>query len=137
MYGLLIQYLIAAGCLLFVVSLPIWKLPIAAKMRRIAAALFLLAFLPSLFFGMFTSPSQSAAGPTAAAPSSPGAHPLSVIGGLVVLCVLSYAVLEIRKRMKKTSKDAWSEYVSLRSSGKKPVSDPHSSPAPSLFDEEP
>jgi len=139
MLGMLIQYALAGACLLFVVSLPIWKLPIAATMRRAAGALFLAALLPSLFFGLLSSPapSSSAAGPSTPAPHVGVADSLSAIGGLVILCVLSYAVLEIRKRMKKTSKDAWSEYVSLRSSGKKPVSDPHSSPAPSLFDEEP
>ena len=137
MLGTLIQYALATACLLFVVSLPIWKLPIAGTMRRIAGALFLAALLPSLFFGLLSSPSSNAAGPSTSAPPVAHVAPLSVIGGLVVLCVLSYAILEIRKRMKKTSKDAWSEFVSLRSSGKKPVSDPRSSHTPSLFDEEP
>lgn len=137
MIGMLIQYALAAACLLFVVSLPIWKLPIAATMRRIAGALFLAALLPSLFFGVISTPSNSPAAQPTSNPPSAVAHPLSVIGGLVLLCVLSYVILEIRKRMKKTSKDAWSEFVSLRSSGKKPAGDPRSSHTPSLFDEEP
>lgn len=136
MLGLLMQYALAAACLLFVVSLPNWKLPIAATMRRMAAAFFLVALLPSVFFGLLTSGQKTSGAPSAIAP--PGAsNPLSVIGGLVILSLLSYAVLEVRKRMKKTSKDAWSEFVSLRSSGKKPVADPRSSHTSSLFDEEP
>ena len=134
MYGLLIQYLIAAACLLFVASLPIAKLPIASKMRRVAAALFLLALLPSFFFGIIPSPPSSGGG----APHSTGANPLAVIGGLVVLSGIAYVILAIRKALKKSPKDAWSEYVGLRSSGKRPVgTDPRTSHTASLFEEEP
>jgi hypothetical protein len=60
-----------------------------------------------------------------------------VIGGLVILSVVSYVILAIRKRLRTTSKDAWAEFVSLRSSGKRPVGDLHTTHTPSLFDEEP
>jgi hypothetical protein len=133
MVSVLVQAAFATACMLFVASLPILKLPIAAKMRRIAGALFLVAFLPSVFVGLI-APSPATAGASSGGAS---AEPFSVIAGFVVLSLISYAVLEIRKRMKKTSKDAWSEYVSLRSSGKKPVDDPRATHAPSLFDEEP
>jgi hypothetical protein len=132
MLSVLVEYSIAVACLLFVVSLPIAKLPIAGTMRRIAGALFLLAILPSLFFGLIT-PSQG----SGAAPSSP-TNPLAMIGGLVVLSVTAYVILAIRKRLKKSPKDAWSEFVGLRSSGKRPVgSDPRTSHTSSLFDVDP
>jgi hypothetical protein len=137
MSALIIQYAIAGACLLFVVSLPIWKLPIAATLRRIAAALFLAALLPSLFFGVIAPAPTSAdagSGPTA---SSSGPNALEVLGAIVILSVVSYAILAIRKRLRTTSKDAWSEFVSLRSSGKRSVGDPRSTHTPSLFDEEP
>lgn len=135
MVSLLIQYCIAAACLLFVVSLPIAKLPIASTMRRVAGALFLLAFLPSLFFGLITSPSQQPGGEVQA---TAGVNALEVIGGLVILSGIAYAILAVRKRMKKSPKDAWSEYVGLRSSGKRPVgTDPRTTHTASLFEEEP
>jgi hypothetical protein len=132
MLSVLIHYSIALACLLFVVSLPIAKLPIAGTLRRIAGALFLIAFLPSLFFGLIT-PSQG----SGAAPSS-SANPLATIGGFVVLSVIAYAILVIRKRLKRSPKDAWSEFVGLRSSGKRPVgTDPRTSHTSSLFDVDP
>lgn len=135
MYATLIQYALALACLLFVVSLPIWKLPIAATMRRVAGALFLLAFLPSVFFGLIPAspPSSGDAGTT-----GPAINPLEAIGGLILLSLVAYAILALRKRLKKNPKDAWSEYVSLRSSGKRPVgSDPRTTHNASLFEEEP
>jgi hypothetical protein len=135
MYGLLIQYLIAAAVLLFVVSLPIAKLPIARTMRRSAAALFLLAFLPAFFFGIITSPSPGGGGVTH---GNGGTNPLAIIGGIIILSCVAYLILAIRKGMKKSPKDAWSEYVGLRSSGKRPVgTDPRTTHAASLFEEEP
>jgi hypothetical protein len=137
MLPLLVQSALALACLLLVVSLPIAKLPIAGTMRRVAASLFLVAFFPSVLFSLIARPS-TAAGPSSPVPPSAPAEPLSVLAGLVLLCLLSYAVLELRKRFTKTSsKDAWSEFVSLRSSGKKPVSDSRTTHTPSLFDEEP
>lgn len=137
MLALIIQYAIAGACLLFVISLPIWPLSIASKMRRVAGALFLAALLPSLFFAAIV-PAPTGVG-TGASPSAPFSEPnaLEVLGGLLVLSVVSYAILAIRKRLRTTSKDAWSEFVSLRSSGKRPVGDPRTTHTPSLFDEEP
>src|SRR5215212_2547956 len=133
MLGLAIQYCVAVALLLFVVSLPIAKFPIAGTMRRIAAALFLLAFMPSVFFGLISSPSRTDGGELHG-----GANPLAVIGALVLLSCAAYAILAIRKRLKRSPKDAWSEYVGLRSSGKRPVgSDPRTTHTSSLFEEEP
>ena len=139
MIGLLIQCAIAAACTLLVVSVPIWKLPLGVTLRRIAAALFLVALVPSLFFGLL-APSGPAAGdgsPSAAASSAAAPNALEVLGGLLILSVVSYLILAIRKRLRTTAKDAWAEFVSLRSSGKRPVGDPRSTHAPSLFDEDP
>lgn len=117
MIAIVIQYLIAASCLLFVVSLPLGKSQTGSGLRRIAAALFLLAFLPSAFFGLIqqggTNTSQSTSGQIGCA-----------LGGLVTVVFLSlaaYAVLEVRKRIGRPSKDAWSEYINLRSTGKTSV----------------
>jgi len=130
MLSTIIYYCIALACVLAVVSLPLGKTAIAGTLRRLAGALFLLALAPSLFFGIFASPSGSGGGAATA-------NPLAVLGGIVLLAVLSYAILAVRKRLTKTSKDAWSEFVSLRSSGKRPVgTDPRPNHAPSLFDEE-
>jgi hypothetical protein len=132
MLSVLIAYSIAVACLLFVVSLPIAKLPIARTMRRIAGALFLIAVLPSLFFGLIMPSHGSGAAPTSSA------NPLATIGGFVVLSVIAYAILAIRKRLKRSPKDAWSEFVGLRSSGKRPVgTDPRTSHTSSLFDVDP
>jgi predicted permease len=103
-------------------------------MRRVAGALFLLAFLPSLFFGIITAPPHQGSG----APLSSPANALAMIGGLVVLSVIAYGVLAIRKRLKRSPKDAWGEFVGLRSSGKRPVgTDPRTSHTGSLFDVDP
>lgn len=119
MIALIIQYLIAGACLLFVVSLPLGKSSVGSSLRRAAAALFLAGFAPSLFFGLITSGTSSPNEPRSAAGQIGCA-----IGGLVILALASvaaYAFLEIRKRIKRPSKDAWSEYINLRSTGKTTV----------------
>ena len=136
MISLLLQYAIPTACLLFVVALPLGKLPIASTLRRAAAALFLLALLPSLFFGLL-APSLPSSGNGAGTAQSPhGFDSFKGMLGLLVLSALAYAILAIRKRLRTTSKDAWSEFVSLRSSGKRPAgTDPHG-PHSSLFDDD-
>jgi hypothetical protein len=49
---MIIQYLAAGACLLFVASLPISKTAVGAALRRWAAFLFVLAFVPSTCFGL-------------------------------------------------------------------------------------
>jgi hypothetical protein len=135
-FALVIQYCIATACLLFVVSLPIARLPIASTLRRAAFALFLLAFMPSVFYGLITSPPPAGGEVPGHAMNGPNA--LEVIGALLVLSCVAYAILAIRKRLKRSPKDAWSEFVGLRSSGKRPVgTDPRTTHTASLFDEEP
>lgn len=115
MIAWLIQYLIAGACILFVVSLPLQQTMLAKTLRRFAGAALLLAFAPALFFGLVPTASSASAG-TAAAPSA-----LRVGLALAVLSALAYGVLEIRKRMGGPKRDAWAEYVNLRSSGKTTV----------------
>jgi hypothetical protein len=118
MIALIIQYLVAGACLLFVVSLPLGKTSAGASLRRGAAVLFLLAFMPSVFFGLISSGS---------APNEPRSAADQIgcaIAGVLTLAtasVVAYAFLEIRKRIKRPSKDAWSEYINLRSTGKTTV----------------
>lgn len=115
---MIVQYLVATACLLFMLSLPLGKLPVAAMLRRCAAVLFLLAFLPSVFYGIISSPRGTHEASTTA---SPGCS-LEAILGFVILSLLAYGILEIRKRLRPgKSADAWSDYVGLRTSGKKPV----------------
>lgn len=120
MIATVIQYLVAASCLLFVVSLPLGKSQTGSGLRRIAAALFLLAFMPSVFFGLVSRGSTN----TPHASGGPLDQVGCALGGLLTVVLLSfaaYAVLEVRKRIGRPSKDAWSEYINLRSTGKTSV----------------
>ncbi|HYC90562.1 MAG TPA: hypothetical protein VEO54_15200 [Thermoanaerobaculia bacterium] len=132
MFSAIIAYCLAAACLVFVIALPLGKTGIGATLRRWAGALFLLALAPSLFFGILDVRHGAVSGE-----SGGGANALTVFGGLVLLAVVSYAILAIRKRLRTSAKDAWSEYVQLRSSGKRPVdTSARTSSRPSFFDEE-
>lgn len=114
---MIVQYLVATACLLFVLSLPLGKIPIAGRLRRWAAVLFLLAFLPSVFYGIISSPRAAQETSTTATGCS-----IEAFLGFVVLSLLAYGILEIRKRLRPgKSVDAWSDYVGLRTSGKKPL----------------
>ena len=128
---MIVQYLVATACLLFVLSLPLGKLPFAGMLRRWAGFLFLLAFLPSLFFGLISV----APGPTTSASQDEGCS----VGAILVLGVLSivaYAILEVRKRLRPgKSADAWSDYVSLRTAGKRPVGGDRGARPASLFED--
>ena len=131
MIAIVIQYLIAASCLLFVVSLPLGKSQTGSGLRRIAAALFLLAFLPSAFFGLI----QQGGTNTSQSTSEPLDQIGCALGGLVTVVFLSlaaYAVLEVRKRIERPSKDAWSEYINLRSTGKTSVRNQKQSRRPGI-----
>lgn len=83
-------------------------------LRRWAAAFFLLALAPSVFIGLVHR----------VAPTRPkgrlseAIQALSCLIGLMLLSLVAYAVLELRRRIGKPKSDAWSEYISLRSTGK-------------------
>lgn len=130
---MIVQYLVATACLLFVLSLPLGKLPFAGRLRRWAGFLFLLAFLPSLCFGLITT-AQHQHGPSAT-PSQAGCS-FGAILGFVILSVIAYAILELRKRLRPgKSADAWSDYVSLRTAGKRPVGGDRPGRPASLFED--
>lgn len=118
MIALAIQYLVATACLLFVVSLPLGKSNAGSTLRRIAAALFLLAFMPSVFYGLIQ---RGQPGDASGGPGNDIGCSIATLLGLVVLSLLAYAAIEIRKRIGRPSKDAWSEYINLRSTGKTAV----------------
>jgi len=129
---MIVQYLVATACLLFALSLPLGKLPFTAKLRRWAGFLFLLAFLPSLFFGLITALPDTH--PTTAAPQ----HGCSfgAILGFIFLSLLAYAILALRKRLRPgKSADVWSDYVSLRTAGKRPVGGDRGARPSSLFED--
>jgi hypothetical protein len=116
---MIVPYLFAVACVLLVVSLPIARTPIGSMLRRCAGALFLLAITPAVFFGLVGSQ------PVSGTSSSPEvtANPFGCVIGFVLLSLLSYAVLEIRRRFRRPKQDAWSEYINARSAGKTIVKD--------------
>jgi hypothetical protein len=93
---MIVQYLLAIGCTLLVVSLPIARTPLGGHLRR------------------FDVP--SAAQPTFGTT-------LGCVIGIVLACVLSFAILELRRYLLRPKRDAWSEYISQRSSGKTVLKD--------------
>lgn len=115
----IVPYLFTAACALLVVSLPIARTSIGSMLRRCAGASFLVAITPSLFFGLVGSQ------PGSGTPSSPEftANPFGCVIGFALLSLLSYAVLEIRRRFRRPKQDAWSEYINMRFAGKVVVKD--------------
>jgi hypothetical protein len=130
---MIVQYLVATACLLFVLSLPLGKLPFAGRLRRWAGFLFLLAFLPSLFFGLISTPPHTH--PTTAVPQHGGCS-FGGILGFIILSLIAHAILALRKRLRPgKSADAWSDYVSLRTAGKRPVGGDRGARPASLFED--
>ncbi|MEA2569272.1 MAG: hypothetical protein QOI24_1273 [Acidobacteriota bacterium] len=122
---MIVLYLFAAACALLVVSLPIAGTSIGSMLRRYAGVLFLLAITPALFFGLIGSQSVVGSPSVDGTGTSPGvsANSFGCVIGFVLLSLLSYAVLEIRRRFRRPKKDAWSEYINARSAGKTIVRD--------------
>jgi len=116
---MIVEYLFAAACALLVVSLPIARTPLGSMLRRCAGALFLVAITPALFFGLVES---HPAGGTSTSPELTS-NPFGCVIGFALLSLLSYAVLEIRRRFRRPKQDAWSEYINARSAGKTIVKD--------------
>ena len=117
MFGSLIGGLLALACALFVLSLPLGSTGIGVTLRRWAGVCFLASLLPSLLIGL----GREALGGRGTAGSSSFGSDLGCLAFAVLLSVLAFAVLEIRKRLRSSSRDAWSEYVSQKSSGKQPI----------------
>lgn len=135
--GLIVQYLLAIACVLFVVSLPLSRLPIGGHLRRGAAALFLLAITPSVFVGAIRRASSGHS-----SPQPPFGATLGCLSVIVIVCIVSYAILEVRAYLRRPKSDAWSEYINLRSTGKTVLSQrdrdrmlPHLAPTDAREDE--
>lgn len=125
MIGELIRLLIAAACLLFIISLPLSKTGSGATLRRWAGVCLVLAFLPSLIAGLFYADSASpAAADGAAAVVSPASDFLAGLGciaAIVIVPCVAYGVLKLRTRFSSKSKprDPWEAFFN-RGGGKRP-----------------
>jgi ABC-type phosphate transport system permease subunit len=135
MFADIIRLLIALSCALFVLSLPVAKTTLGQTLRRAAGFCFLLAFLPSLIYGLFFS-AQVAPGTTSTAGQATSAdhlhHFLANLGCVAVFAILAvcaYALLQLRARFRAKSKprDPWDTFFN-RGRGKKRVN-PNGGPA--------
>jgi|GEM_PF-2958711 len=139
MLNLRICYAIAGACVLFTVSLPLGKMEVAGRLRRVSGALMLLAFAPYVFVNLVRALAHDS--PRVVAPPSGSITSggfLQVVGALALVAPIAYLILVVRKRLTIHAKDRDSEWKQVRSSGKWPVEHDrrHEDNAPSLFDEE-
>ena len=89
---MIVQFLVALACFLVALSLPVTKTPLGATLRRWGCFTFLLAFLPSVFFGLLHQTMRSRM------PWSVG-RVLEELFTLLVVGAIAYAVLAWRKRL--------------------------------------
>jgi hypothetical protein len=117
----MIPLLLAAAVGLFVLSLPLTKTKFGGQLRIAAGVCFVLALLPALIAGLFFNSVPVA--PGHADPGGIGARigaGLSCFGALVLLSLIAYGVLALRKKLFKKKKDPW-EIFFARGGGKKRV----------------
>lgn len=117
----MIRLLLAAAVGLFVLSLPLAKTKFGGQLRIAAGVCFALALLPSLIAGLFFH--SVPAVPGHADPATIGTRigtGLSCLGALVILSLIAYGVLALRRKLFKKKKDPW-EIFFARGSGKKRV----------------
>jgi hypothetical protein len=138
MLNLLICYAIAGACVLFMVSLPLGKMEVASRLRRMSGALMLVAFAPYVFIDLVRALAHDSPHVVAPGGAINGGGFLQVVGALALLAPVAYLILVVRKRLTSHAKDRDSEWKQVRSSGKRPVEHDrrHEDNAPSLFDEE-
>jgi hypothetical protein len=137
MLNLLISYAIAGACVLFMVSLPLGKMEVAGRLRRMSGALMLLAFAPYVFVDLVRALAHDSPHVVSPRGSLTGGGFLQVVGALALLAPIAYLILLVRKRLTMSPKDREGEWKHVRSSGKRPVErDRHGDQAPSLFDDE-
>jgi len=105
------------ACILFAVSLPVSGTGLGRTLRRWALFCFVLALAPSVFVGACRQVAASTGG------SGGDVGGASLLGALAVLSVLAYAILKLRARFLRPTRDAWSDYVGQRSAGKRVVDD--------------
>lgn len=89
---MIIQCIVAAACLLIVLSLPVAKTALGAALRRWGCFLFLLALVPSIFFGLLHQTMRSRT------PWSFG-RVLEEFCTFLIIAAIAYAVLAFRKRL--------------------------------------
>lgn len=114
----LIAWAFALGCALLVLSLPLSMTAVGRGLRRAGCFVLLLALSPALIVGLLAGNGPSGAGRGASL------NILEWIGLATVLSLGAAATLAIRKRLTRPGRDAWSEWVSQRSSGKQPLNRP-------------
>lgn len=137
----LIRFLIAAACGVFVLSLPLSKTETGSTLRRWAGVCLVLAFLPSLIGGLFFPPSGAdGAGSASAWPVGDALSGLGRIVAVVIVAVIAYGILKLRRRLTSKSKprDPWESFFN-RGGGKRPFTmNPKAtrSRAPFGFDDE-
>lgn len=88
---MIVQFLIAAACFLVAASLPIMKTALGAALRRWGCFLFLLAVLPSVFFGLLRETARSHM------PWNIG-RVLEELVTIAIVAAVAYALLAWRKR---------------------------------------
>lgn len=111
----LIRLLLALACGALVLSLPIMRTTAGALLRRVAATCFILALLPSLLVGLFSTGAGVRGGETS------GVATLGCAAMFVVLALVAYGVLQLRARFRARAKprDPWDALFG-RSAGKHP-----------------
>jgi hypothetical protein len=113
---MIVQYLAAGACMLAVASLPVSKTTVGAALRRWAAFLFVLAFIPSMCFGLVQHTARSQM------PWTSERLAEEVLTVLVVSAI-AFGVLAIRKAMKAGDRKA-PKHVNA----KQPVTPPGAGP---------
>lgn len=121
MIGELIRLLIAAACGLFVLSLPLSKTETGAALCRWAGVCLVLAFLPALLSGIFSSTSTASSTPSALSPAGDFFSMLGCIAAVILAALIGYGILKLRSRFVSKSKprDPWETFFN-RGSGKRP-----------------
>jgi hypothetical protein len=119
--GELIRLLIAAACGIFVLSLPLSKTETGATLRRWAGVCFVLAFLPALLSGLFSSASTASTTPSALSPAGDFFSMLGCIAAVILAALIGYGILKLRSRFASKSKprDPWETFFN-RGGGKRP-----------------
>jgi hypothetical protein len=89
---MIVQILAASACILWVLAVPLSKTPLGGTLRRWGCFAFLLAFAPSLFYGILHE-SRFFTGAWSA--RRIGEEALT----LLIVAVIAYGVLRVRKRL--------------------------------------
>lgn len=112
---MIIQLAVATACLLLTLSVPIRNTPLGQTLRRWGCFAFLIAFAPSLFYGLLHK-----------SPFFTGTWTAGRIGEevltLLIVAAIAYGVLRLRKRL------STEKQPSKRLTSKQPVDPPSRRP---------